>query len=167
MSEVCGVNVLNELCMFVCVERQEDIPGPQCCHRCSSSCLRHASPPSRPENWTPWSPARGPYSNHARSTTQTKHKQPQRFSGLLMVTWSNATIQGKGWFVSDLVVLIFFLKHKANLRGRFHRKTNLNLAWGNKNYIYKKILDKQRSWWTDAEHHRCYNIVYFSTAGSM
>lgn len=52
-----------------------DIPGPQCCHRCSSSCPRRASPPIRPENWTPWSPARGPYSNHAHSTTHTDKTQ--------------------------------------------------------------------------------------------
>lgn len=100
IKHICSVwgELLNELCMFVCVERQEDIPGPQCCHRCSSSCLRRASPPSRPENWTPWSPARGPYSNHAHSTTHTDKTQ-NNLRDLVDPWWPRGLMLPYGWGV--------------------------------------------------------------------
>ncbi len=77
LQDWCGWNIwsvwawmwtVSQTCVCLCVEKQGDIPGPQCCHRCFSSCLMPVWPPSRPENWTPWNPARGPYSNHAHST---------------------------------------------------------------------------------------------------
>ncbi len=77
LQDWCGWNIwsvwawmwtVSQTCVCLCVEKQGDIPGPQCCHRCFSSCLTPVWPPSRPENWTPWNPARGPYSNHAHST---------------------------------------------------------------------------------------------------
>lgn len=75
--EGCEAEHECELCprpVYVCV-CLGDIPDPQCCRRCFSSCLTPVWPPSRPENWTPWSPARGPYSNHAHSTIITSRTQ--------------------------------------------------------------------------------------------
>lgn len=53
--EGCEAEHECELCprpVYVCV-CLGDIPDPQCCRRCFSSCLTPAWPPSRPENWTP------------------------------------------------------------------------------------------------------------------
>lgn len=84
--------------------------------------------------------------------TQTKHKQPQRFSGPMMATWSNATIQGG--FVSDLYS---FWNTKQTLEVDFTVK-QIWILLGATKIIYKK------PWINKAAGEQMLNIITVTTS---